>query len=163
MQYLESRFSEIKVPVSAINDSALPAVNASLNAASAVLLGAGYVFIRRRRIPQHVACMVAATIVSATFLACYVWYHLHYPPVSTRSSGIAAWARYGYLALLFSHVLLAIVNLPMIVMTLFRAVTGRFDLHPRIARPTLAVWLYVSITGVIVYAILYHLFPAWNA
>ena len=134
----------------------LPFVNACLNGLSAVLLFAGWFAIRRRAIRVHQTFMVAATVTSAVFLACYLTYHaLH---GSTRFTGTGP-IRYVYFLILGSHTILAVVNLPLIVMTLLRAYRGDFVRHRRIARITLPSWIYVSVTGVVVYLMLYQLYP----
>ena len=135
----------------------LPALNASLNATSAVFLVIGYAFIRRRRIPAHRACMSAALVTSTIFLASYLTYH--YFTGSTRFIGTGI-IRPIYFTILISHVVLAAVVLPMALMTLWRALRERFEAHAKLARWTLPVWLYVSVTGVIVYVMLYHLYAA---
>ncbi len=135
----------------------LPALNASLNAASAVFLTAGFFFIRRKRITAHKSCMLAAFVVSALFLASYVTYHSLHRGI-TRFSGPAV-AREVYLAILASHSILAMVVVPLALVTLSRALRGRFDRHKRIARWTWPIWLYVSITGVVVYWMLYQAYP----
>jgi putative membrane protein len=132
-----------------------PALDASLNAASAVLLTAGYLFIRRRNVPAHRACMVSAFCTSSIFLACYLWYHVHH--------GITRFTHHGfirvfYFTLLISHSSLAAVIVPLVLITLYRAFRKRFTLHRRIARWTLPLWLYVSVTGVVVYWVLYRLY-----
>jgi putative membrane protein len=134
--------------------SALPALNAALNATSAALLALGYVFIRQRRIRAHLACMLSAFAVSTLFLVSYVVYHYH---AGSRLFTGQGWIRPVYFALLISHVVLAAVILPLALGTLYRAWRGDFGRHRRIARWTLPLWLYVSVTGVIVYWMLYHL------
>ncbi len=140
----------------------LPPVNAALNALSAVLLTCGLYFIRRRRQAAHRNCMIAAFVTSALFLVCYVTYHtylaryLHRGPTVFREP---AWFRLIYLAILLSHTLLAIVIVPMAIITLSRALRERFDAHKRIARWTWPLWMYVSVTGVLIYFLLYHIFP----
>lgn len=135
---------------------ALPALNACLNAASAVLLALGYRFIRRGRVEAHRACMLAAFAVSTLFLVSYLTYHFQVGSVSFGGQG---WARPVYYAILISHTVLAAAIVPLALVTLRRAWKGRFGAHRRIARWTLPVWLYVSATGVVVYLMLYHLFP----
>lgn len=136
--------------------AALPALNALLNGASAVLLTAGWLFIRRRRIVAHRACMLAAFCVSALFLGSYVVYHAL---AGSRPFTGQGWARGVYFPLLISHVVLAAVMVPFVLTTLYRALGGQFARHARLARRTLPVWLYVSVTGVLVYWMLYRLFP----
>jgi putative membrane protein len=132
----------------------LPTLNAALNGTSALLLVFGYRFIRRREITAHRTCMIAACAVSALFLISYLTYHYQVGTVRFPGSG---WLRGLYLTVLLSHTLLAALVPPLAIMTLWRAVAERFDKHRRLARWTLPIWLYVSITGVIVYWMLYHL------
>jgi putative membrane protein len=134
--------------------AALPALNALLNGLSAALLTAGYVFIRRRRVAAHLACMVGAFGVSTLFLISYVVYHYH--AGSRPFTGPAA-VRPLYLLLLLTHIVLAAVILPLALTTIYRALSAQFVRHVAIARWTLPLWLYVSITGVIIYWMLYHL------
>jgi uncharacterized membrane protein YozB (DUF420 family) len=143
-----------------IND--LPAVNASLNGLSAIFLTAGFIFIRKKNIPAHRACMISAFCVSALFLACYLTYHgykaivLHQGPTRFLNP---QWFRPIYLVILGTHTILAIVIVPLIFITIFRALRERFDQHKKIARWTWPLWMYVSVTGVIVYLLLYQIFP----
>ena len=134
----------------------LPAVDATLNAASAVLLVCGYVFIRRKEIAAHKFCMISALVTSSVFLICYLTYHYFHGV--TRFSGQGA-ARPFYFALLGAHTVLAAAIVPMVLGTLYRAMRQRFEQHKRLARWTLPLWLYVSITGVAVYWMLYQLYP----
>jgi putative membrane protein len=140
----------------------LPAVNGSLNGLSAVLLSAGYVFIRRKNRTAHRNCMIAAFVSSTIFLGCYITYHsylgfvLHRGPTRFVDP---AWFRPIYLTILISHTLLAIAILPLVFMTLSRAVKQRYDLHRKIARWTWPLWMYVSVTGVLIYFLLYQIFP----
>ena len=136
--------------------TALPALNATLNGACALLLLAGFLCIRRRRVAAHKACMASACVASALFLASYLTYH--YQVGSVRFTG-QGWVRPVYFAVLLSHTVLAAAVVPLALVTLARALRGRFDRHVRIARWALPVWLYVSVTGVIIYWMLYHLFP----
>ncbi|HMB96153.1 MAG TPA: DUF420 domain-containing protein [Tepidisphaeraceae bacterium] len=136
----------------------LAAFNATMNGASAILLVSGYLAIRRRQIRMHATLMIAALTTSTIFLATYIYEHARY---GERTSGLqASPLRTFYLVLLISHVLLAIGMLPPIVMTVWRAYKRQWFSHARLARPTLFVWLYVSVTGVVVYWMLYHLFPS---
>lgn len=132
----------------------LPALNATLNATSAVLLAFGYRFIRRREIRRHRACMIAAFAVSTIFLASYLTYHYQVGSVRFPGSG---WLRGLYLSILVSHTILAALVPPLAVVTLYRALRERFDPHRRLARWTLPIWAYVSVTGVVVYVMLYHI------
>lgn len=138
----------------------LPAVNASLNALATVLLVCGLVAIRRGRRKGHEHFMKAAFGASAAFLACYLYYHFAVARGQpTRFNGIGA-ARWGYLTLLGTHTVLAVVNLPMVLRTFWFAHKERWDAHKRLAKWTFPIWLYVSVTGVLVYVVLYHLNPA---
>ena len=132
----------------------LPALNATLNAISFVFLVTGYVFIRKGQWQRHRACMIAALVMSALFLTSYVVYHLQVGSVPFRKTG---WIRTVYFAVLIPHVILAAAIVPLILITVSRALSRRFDKHRRIARVTLPLWLYVSITGVIVYLMLYQM------
>jgi len=132
----------------------LPAVNATLNAISFVFLVTGYVFIKRRRRDAHRNCMVAALVTSALFLTSYVIYHFNVGSVPFQKTG---WIRAVYFAVLIPHVILAAAIVPLVLVTVSRAWSKRFDQHRRIARWTLPLWLYVSITGVIVYLMLYQM------
>ena len=134
-----------------------PALNAVLNGLSAVLLTAGYLCIRRRRIAAHRACMVAAFVTSVVFLASYLT--LRYYAGLTRFTA-DGWIRPVYFALLGTHTALAATVVPLALVTLSRALRQRFDRHARLARWTLPIWLYVSVTGVLVYWLLYHLYPS---
>jgi uncharacterized membrane protein YozB (DUF420 family) len=137
-----------------------PAINASLNGASGFLLLCGYVLIRRRKIVAHATCMIAAVACSAAFLACYLYYHAHVG--TTRVDDAFPLVRPGlrllYKWVLFPHLTLAIVMLPMIIMTLTYAARRNWPKHLKIAPWTFGIWLYVSVTGVIIYWMLYHLF-----
>lgn len=135
--------------------SFLPSVNAALNATSAVLLVAGYYCIRQRRERTHRICMLAAFAVSILFLISYGIYHFHVG--TTRFAG-QGWIRPVYFALLFSHTLLAALVPFLVLITLSRALRQQFARHRAIARWTLPLWLYVSVTGVLIYWLLYHLY-----
>jgi uncharacterized membrane protein YozB (DUF420 family) len=132
----------------------MPMVNAILNATSAVLLMLGYGFIRAKRVMPHTICMVMACVVSALFLTSYVIYHAQVG--ATRFSG-GGWSRPVYFSILISHTVLAVVIVPFVLRTLHFAMRKRFQEHERIARVTLPLWLYVSVTGVVVYWMLYHM------
>ena len=134
--------------------AALPLLNACLNATSAALLSAGWVFIRRRRVTAHKTCMVSALVVSIAFLVSYVTYHAL---AGSRPFGGVGWIRAVYFPLLISHIVLAAVIVPLALTTVYRALRGDFTRHRRIARFTLPIWLYVSVTGVLVYWMLYRL------
>jgi uncharacterized membrane protein YozB (DUF420 family) len=143
-------------PAAGAGGSPLPAVNAGLNATSAALLTAGFLMIRRGRVAAHRACMLGAFGVSALFLLSYVVYHATAGSVPFRGEGFI---RPVYFALLISHIVLAAAIVPLALVTIHRAWSARFDRHRRIARWTLPIWLYVSVTGVIVYLMLYHRDP----
>ena len=132
----------------------LPALNATLNAISFVLLVTGYYFIRTKQWRKHRACMIAALVMSALFLTSYVIYHAQVGSVPFQKTG---WIRKLYFAVLIPHVILAALMVPPVLITVSRALSAKYDQHRRIARWTLPVWLYVSITGVIVYLMLYQL------
>ena len=132
----------------------LPALNALLNTASAILLVTGYRFIRQGRRDAHRAAMTAALIVSAVFLASYLVYHAQVGSVKFQKTG---WILPVYFTILISHTVLAACVAPMALVTVWRAWKGRFDRHRRLARITLPLWLYVSVTGVAVYVMLYRL------
>ena len=135
--------------------SFLPTLNALLNSTSAVLLVVGYLFIRRKRVAAHKACMVSAFVVSALFLASYVYYHVHHGSTPFPGRG---WVRGVYFAILIPHVILAAAILPLALVTLYRAWKKDFDRHRRLARWTLPVWLFVSVSGVVIYWMLYRLY-----
>jgi putative membrane protein len=132
----------------------LPTLNASLNALASVFLVAGYVMIRSRRIDAHRRCMLSALGTSALFLISYVIYHANAGSVPFRGTGAI---RAVYFAVLIPHIILAATILPLALVTTARGLRGDYTRHVRIARWTLPVWLYVSVTGVIVYLMLYHL------
>lgn len=133
----------------------LPAVNAALNATAATLLVVGYTLIRRGRIRQHRAVMLAAFATSTLFLISYVVYHAH---AGSRPFPGRGHIRGVYFAILITHIILAAAIVPMALITLSRALRERFDRHKAIARWTLPIWLYVSVTGVIVYLMLYQMY-----
>lgn len=137
--------------------SIFPALNASLNGASAVLITIGRALIRRKKVRWHRACMIAAVATSTLFLASYLYYHAHVGSVRFPGRG---WTRPAYFALLISHTVLAATVVPLVLLTLTAALRGRFDSHRRIARWTYPVWLYVSVTGVLVYLVLYRIYGA---
>jgi putative membrane protein len=136
--------------------SDLPSLNACLNALSALLLSFGFAFIRQGKKAAHRNCMISAFCTSTLFLISYVVYHYY-----ARRTVFAdpAWFRPIYLFILLTHTVLAVVILPMVLLTFFRALKGRFEMHRRIARWTLPLWMYVSMTGVLIYVILYVVFP----
>ena len=135
--------------------SIFPALNASLNAVTGVLLVTGHSFIQRKRVMAHRACMLAAFASSTVFLACYLYYHFHAGVIRFQGHG---WIRPIYFTLLVSHTILALVVVPMVLVTLTRAVRSNFLRHRDIARWTYPIWLYVSVTGVLVYFFVYRWF-----
>jgi len=139
-----------------ISVHSLPAINASLNALSGVLLLIGYVLIRNRRIEQHRLCMIAAFTTSSLFLICYVIYHAQVGSVRFTREGFV---RPLYFTILITHVTLAATVLPLAIVTLSRGLQRKFSRHRAIARWTFPIWLYVSVTGVLVYVLLYQ--PTW--
>ena len=136
-----------------IGISDLPTVNAALNATSAILIGSGFYFIKQKNIPAHKACMVGALGVSTLFLVSYLLYHYNVGSVRFTKQG---WIRDVYFPLLLTHTVLAAVVLPMVLRTAFLAFKGRLANHVRIAKWTFPTWMYVSVTGVVVYWMLYH-------
>jgi uncharacterized membrane protein YozB (DUF420 family) len=134
--------------------SSLPHLNALLNSASAILLITGYYFIRQRNIGAHRRCMLAALGTSALFLASYLVYHFEVGSIRFAGEG---WFRTFYFAVLISHTILAAAIVPLVTITVVRALRERFDQHRAIARWTLPLWIYVSVTGVMVYCMLYQL------
>lgn len=132
----------------------LPALNATLNATSLVLLTAGWFLIKSGRRQAHKWCMIAALVMSAAFLTSYVIYHLQVGSVPFQKTG---WIRTLYFLVLIPHIILAIAIVPMILITMSRALSNQFDRHKKIAKITLPLWLYVSVTGVIVYVMLYQM------
>jgi uncharacterized membrane protein YozB (DUF420 family) len=137
--------------------SFLPHLNACLNASSAVLLFAGYSFIRKGNVAAHRACQISALIVSSLFLVSYLTYHYYHGTTRFLGTGLA---RPIYFTVLTSHTILAIVIVPLIAVTFYRALKLDFVRHRKIARITLPLWFYVSITGVIVYLMLYQIYPS---
>ena len=141
-------------PSPLISVSQLPAVNAALNSLSAILLVGGYLFIKSRNIKAHKACMLSAFASSMLFLASYLVYHYQVGSVPFKGQG---GIRLVYFIILLTHTILATTVVPLALVTLFRAFKERFDAHRRIARWTFPIWLYVSVTGVIVYWMLYRM------
>lgn len=137
--------------------SIFPALNATLNGASAVLIVTGRSLIRRKKVALHRACMIAAVVISTAFLASYLYYHAHVRSVHFPGQG---WVRPVYFSILVSHTLLAAAVPVLVVITLTLALRRKFEQHRRIARWTYPLWLYVSITGVIVYLMLYQIYGA---
>ena len=136
-----------------MNLTVLPTVNAVLNASAAVAMVAGFVAIRRRRIAVHRACMLTAVGFSVLFLCSYIVYHVQ---VGSRPYGGGGWLWTLYLSILLTHTVLAVAIVPLVGTTLYRALSAQFARHARLARFTFPLWLYVSVTGVVVYWMLYH-------
>ena len=136
-----------------MNLSVLPTLNAFLNGLTGILLLIGYFFIRRGDRSLHKRTMIAAFSTSTLFLVSYIYYHAHVGSIPFKGVGTA---RIVYFTILISHSILAAVIVPMAIVTLSRGLASRFDKHRRLARWTLPVWLYVSVTGVAVYLMLYH-------
>lgn len=134
--------------------AALPAVNATLNAVSALLLSLGWVLIRMRRVAAHRACMLAALLCSAIFLASYLYYHSQVGSVRFQGTGTI---RTVYVTILISHTILAATVPVLAIVVLRRALLRRFAAHKKLARVALPIWLYVSVTGVVVYWMLYRM------
>jgi uncharacterized membrane protein YozB (DUF420 family) len=132
-------------------------VNACLNSTSALLLVFGYRFIRAKNVIAHRTCQVAALVVSILFLASYLTYHYNHGATRFQGTGLA---RPIYFTILTSHTILAMVIVPLVILTFYRALRNDFTRHRRIARITLPIWLYVSVTGVIVYLMLYQIYPS---
>ncbi len=135
--------------------SDLPALNACLNATSAVLLTAGYTFIKRKNERAHRNCMVAALVTSTLFLASYLYYHFH----AGRTVFPENWFKPIYLIILLTHTVLAVVIVPLIIASVVQAIRRRFESHKKITRWTWPLWMYVSVTGVVIYLLLYQIFP----
>jgi uncharacterized membrane protein YozB (DUF420 family) len=136
--------------------SMFPAINASLNGLSAVFLLAGFWFITHGQKNHHRFCMVTAFIISTVFLVCYLTYHFHAGVVHFGGEG---WVKYVYFFILTTHTILAGIVPVLAIITLTRALKGQFEKHKKIARFTFPIWLYVSVTGVVVYWMLFHLYP----
>ena len=135
--------------------SDLPALNACLNGTSAVLLTAGFIFIKRKNERAHRNCMVAALVTSTLFLASYLYYHFH----AGRTVFPENWFKPIYLVILLTHTVLAVVIVPLIIAAVTQAVRRRFESHKKITRWTWPLWMYVSVTGVVIYLLLYQIFP----
>jgi putative membrane protein len=133
----------------------LPALNATLNATSAIFLTAGYLFIRRGLVTPHKRCMLSALVASTLFLTSYVIYHVN---TGSRSFGGTGTVRYVYFSILITHVLLAMTILPLALITATRGLRAQYERHVKIARWTLPLWLYVSVTGVVIYLMLYRMY-----
>ncbi len=135
----------------------LPSVNATLNAIATCFIVGGIIFIKSGNKRAHAACMITALIVSAAFLTCYLIYHYSYPTTKFTHEG---WLKIIYFIILFTHIPLAMLSLPLIILTVIPAIRRKFEKHKRFARWTYPIWLYVSVTGVLVYLMLYVWFPS---
>jgi putative membrane protein len=133
----------------------LPLINAVLNGTSATLLCSGYYFIRNKNVALHRRCMLLALVSSTLFLVSYLTYHIGFHVGSVHYQG-TGWTRPVYFTILLTHTILAVVILPMVLITVTRALKGRIEKHRQIAHWTLPLWLYVSVTGVVIYWMLYH-------
>ena len=136
--------------------SDLPALNAFLNGSSTVFLSFGYYFIRNKRITAHRNCMVSAFVTSTLFLISYLTYHALAGGTLFKDP---AWFRPIYLTILSTHIFLAMIIIPLVLVTIRRAATGQIERHKKIARWTWPIWMYVSVTGVLIYFLLYQIFP----
>ena len=134
----------------------LPVVNATLNAIATCFIVSGIILIKRGNKRAHALCMITALIISAAFLTCYLIYHYSYPTTKFTHEG---WPKIIYFIILFTHIPLAMLSLPMIILTVIPAIRRKFEKHKRFAKWTYPVWLYVSVTGVLVYLMLYVWFP----
>ena len=135
----------------------LPHLNACLNGTSALLLCTGYTFIRAKNVAAHRACQIGALVISILFLASYLTYHYNHGATRFQGTGIV---RTFYFTILTTHTILAMVIVPLVILTFYRAFRKDFVRHRRIARVTLPIWLYVCVTGVIVYLMLYQIYPS---
>jgi uncharacterized membrane protein YozB (DUF420 family) len=142
-----------------LDPNRLPAVNAALNAACAVMLVLGFAAIRARRVRLHQGLMIAAFLTSVVFLASYLYFHLVVKGGEPTRFTAPGWPRAVYMAVLLSHTVLAAVVAPLALVTLVMGFNAYHNRHARVARWTLPIWLYVSLTGVVVYWMLYHLYP----
>jgi putative membrane protein len=136
--------------------SDLPLINACLNSLSTVFLTLGYIFIRQKKIQAHRNCMITAFCTSAIFLIFYLVYHYYAGRTTFKDP---QWFRPIYLGILLTHTVLAVAIVPLILMTFNRAIKARYELHKKIARWTWPLWMYVSVTGVLIYLLLYQIFP----
>ncbi len=137
-----------------INYALLPALNAGLNATTTLLILLGYWLIKQKAWTGHALCMILAMITSTLFLVSYLIYHAHHGSTSFPGQG---WIRPVYFSILITHTILAVVIVPMVLRTFYFALRGRFDRHRRLARWTFPIWLYVSVTGVVIYWMLYRM------
>jgi putative membrane protein len=138
-----------------MNVSDLPALNACLNSLSTVLLTAGFIFIKRKHERAHRNCMIAALVTSTLFLTSYLYYHYH----AGRTVFPENWFKPVYLVILLTHTVLAVVIVPLIIAAVIQAIRRKFESHKKITRWTWPMWMYVSVTGVLIYLLLYQIFP----
>jgi putative membrane protein len=138
-----------------MNISDLPALNACLNSLSTVLLTAGFIFIKRKHERAHRNCMIAALVTSTLFLTSYLYYHYH----AGRTVFPENWFKPIYLVILLTHTVLAVVIVPLIIAAVIQAIRRKFESHKKITRWTWPMWMYVSVTGVLIYLLLYQIFP----
>jgi uncharacterized membrane protein YozB (DUF420 family) len=138
-----------------IHYASLPALNAGLNATTTLLILLGFWLIKQKAWSGHALCMILAMITSTLFLISYLTYHAHHGSTPFPGQG---WIRPVYFSILITHTILAVVIVPMVLRTFYFALKGRFDRHRRLARWTFPIWLYVSVTGVVIYWMLYHLY-----
>jgi putative membrane protein len=137
--------------------SDLPPINACLNGLSAAFLSVGYYFIKTKKPNAHRNCMIAAFTTSVIFLICYLTYHFNVQVVTKFKN--PEWFRPIYLTILLTHTILAVVIVPLVLMSLSRGLKAKYELHKKIARWTWPLWMYVSVTGVVIYLLLYQIFP----
>ena len=138
-----------------MNTSNLPAINAFFNLLSTICLVTGFAFIKKKNVESHKKCMISALFFSTIFLIGYLFYHYHHGSTKFPDLG---WIKTLYLLILIPHIILAVVMVPMILTTFFHAFKGNWEKHKKIARWTFPIWLYVSVTGVIIYLMIYQIF-----
>jgi uncharacterized membrane protein YozB (DUF420 family) len=131
-----------------------PAINATLNALSGIFIAAGFILIKNKQKKAHIVCMVSACLTSALFLACYLYYHFHHGSTPFQGQGAI---RFVYFAILISHTLLAMAVVPFVLRSVWTGSRGNYEKHIKISRKTFPIWLYVSITGVVIYIMLYRM------
>jgi protein SCO1/2/putative membrane protein len=159
----EGEIRDLESKVAVLEDYPYPAINAMLNALAGALILLGYSAVRQRLLKLHAALMLTAVAVSAVFLGSYLYFHIvirqgqetHF---QDQAPGAPVWVRYVYGTILVSHIVLALATVPLVLITVYRGLRGRLEKHVRLARWTLPIWLYVSITGVVVYWMLYRLY-----
>lgn len=137
-----------------ISLESFPSINATLNALSGVFILSGFFLIKNKQKKAHIFCMVSACVTSALFLACYLYYHFHHGSTPFQGQGMI---RVIYFAILLSHTLLAMAVVPFVVRSVWTGSRGKYEKHIQISRKTFPIWLYVSITGVVIYFMLYRI------